>query len=843
MLTDFSKSKLFTVLLTTYYILGLFVSFQDNVALYFVITALCLISLIFFTLFSNLGFKKSIVLTLMFFVGFYRAEISKDINSIGNLHSNNSTIKAKIITSPVIYKKNSKVKFFVLANSIKTDKEIKTKSKILVNLENIPNITSKIHLGDYIKLEGKIRSPDFASNPYQFDYKKYLFNNDCAYVFYGDTLTFKKTGEVKFEGFREDSKYFILRQFENIRNKIIKEHSKNIKSPKLEILGGIVFGNETINPDEDTKEAFRTSGLLHLLAASGLNVALIFGIWWWGANLIKLPYNFSIITGAIFIIFYTFMTGFPPSILRASLMILFVLFGKLIDRNSDSIGLIFFVGLLILLYNPKMIFDIGFELSFVVTFGLIVCVNTIVSKFQDMDDIDQEKFHNKPNFVKQIGFLFSPKSIVSTLSVPLIAQLWVIPLQMHYFNNLAPLSVFANIAVVPFIGILSFIGFISSILALIPKINTFIVSLFDWIANPLLGLLIKISTLFSSFKYSLINTISLNGFQIFGIWGIILLFILNLKNNFKIKKQIFALIFLCLIVGISFLNINSNKLEIVMFDVGEADSFLIKTPQNKYILIDTGRLPYQGISSAQAIINRYLKNKRISNLEIMILTHFDSDHAGGAVDILNNFKVNKTIIQNSDKISEVKSSIEKTLKDKNVNQKYANCNETIYQEKDLTLKTFIHPDKSDNEASIITLLTYKDKNILFMADAGTLAFHRLKQFFPKNIDILKVGHHGAENVLDNDLLNYLNPKYALISVGINKFNHPHPSTIELLNNHNINIISSWNLSFTQITFNDKIEFQHFNKHFKRMENIIFEKEKQTSFEKSSYVQNLIKNNL
>ena len=108
-----------------------------------------------------------------------------------------------------------------------------------------------------------------------------------------------------------------------------------------------VFGNETINPDEKIKEDFKNSGLLHLLAASGLNVALIFGIWWWIAMLFRIPYNFSIFLGAVFVILYTFMTGFPPSILRASCMLLFVLFGKLIDRNVNPVALVFFVGFLI----------------------------------------------------------------------------------------------------------------------------------------------------------------------------------------------------------------------------------------------------------------------------------------------------------------------------------------------------------------------------------------------------------------------------------------------------------------------------------------------------------------
>ena len=414
----------------------------------------------------------------------------------------------------------------------------------------------------------------------------------------------------------KDRWYQILNYFETTRNKIIEKHSKYIKSPNLEILGGIVFGNETINPDEQTKENFKNSGLLHLLAASGLNVALIYGIWWWIASLIRFPYNLSILIGASFVILYTFMTGFPPSILRASIMLLFVLLGKIIDRNANSLALIFFVGLLLLIINPKMLFDVGFQLSFVVTIGLVTCCPVIISKFEKLDEKYKEKYKNASRFQKYLFFLFSPKSLVAIVAVPLVAQLFVIPLQMHYFNNFAPFSLFANIAVVPFIGVLSFIGFISSIFALIPFLNEPIIYLFDFIANPMLDLLVNISAFFASFKLSLISTIGLNVYQIFLFWLVVFLAILNLKNNFKNKKDLTLILISILVFFFSFIKFNPiNTLEVIMFDVGNADSFLIKTPKNKFIMIDTGKKSYKGTSSAQVIMNKNLKNERISKLE------------------------------------------------------------------------------------------------------------------------------------------------------------------------------------------------------------------------------------
>lgn len=829
---DFTNTKLFTVFIAIFYILGLLASFYNHQILYCFIGFLILVFLIFF---SNLNYKKIFILFLIFFLGIVRAGKTPEIKEY---YLNNVELSGKIITSADVNLKNQKIKFY-----LKCDDDFLKNEKILISIDLIPDIQDKIKIGNYIRLKGKLRTPKASTNPYQFDYRNYLINNNCNYILYGENNSIYGNGTVKFGKNLEDSWYYVLRKFEKTRENIIKVHSKNIKSPRLEVLGGIVFGNETINPDEEIKENFKSSGLLHLLAASGLNVALIYGIWWWLASLLRLPYTFSILTGCAFIIFYTFMTGFPPSILRASLMLLFVLFGKLIDRSADSIGLIFFVGFLILLFQPKMIFDIGFQLSFAVTFGLIAGVEVIVSKFKTLDDKFKEKYKNLNRFQKYFLFLFSPASIVTVITVPLIAQFWVIPLQMHYFNNFAPFSLWANIAVVPFIGILSFIGFLSSIIALIPHISGFAVSIFDFIANPFLALLIKISELFSSFKYSLISTISLNIFQIFNFWAIIMFLILNIKNNFKNRKYIIVLTFAVLIFIFSFIKPDNfaKNLEIIMFDVGNADSFLIKTPKSEYFIIDTGKKSYKGYSDGEAIINKYLKNERITKINTLILTHYDLDHIGGAIDILKNNKVDNVIVQHLNPNTFSAKQIIDYLKENKLNYKTAG-NETIYSEPDLEIKTIKALLDDENEASIITLVNYKDKNYLFMADAGIEAYEKIKNNLPE-LEILKVGHHGAINVINNEMLDKLKPKYALISTGINKYGHPDWSTIDMLHNKNIKIISTKNYGFVKIIIKNKLEFYHFDKNKKKILPVLFDKENLIPFHKSKYVQDLIKSNL
>ena len=851
----FSYTKLFTILFSVFYISGLTAAFFGHSLLFAVIALLVLILI---TIFTDFDFKRIVVLYLIFFVGIIRAGNSEDIDrSLQNINSNNVILSGQVSTSKEVSNRYKRVRFYLNVKSIEISGKTfdNLNSKVLISYIKNDKDDNNITIGDYIQVKGRLVPAKEAKNPYQFDYRRYLLNSDCTNVLYAEPDNIYKIKEPSLN-IRDlsDSWYYILKKFELIRHRIIIQHSKYIKSPRLEILGGIVFGNETINPDEKIKEDFKNSGLLHLLAASGLNVALIYGIWWWIAMLLRVPYNFAILLGSGFVVLYTFMTGFPPSILRASFMLLFVLFGKLIDRNVNSVALVFFVGFLILFFNPKMLFDVGFQLSFIVTIGLIVSCPVVVSKIVEKDKKFKEKFKNSSVIKRYLAYAFCPVNIISAIIVPLFAQIWVMPLQIHYFNNFALFSVIANIAVIPFIGILSFVGFISSIISLVPYLNEPIVFLFDMFANPMLALLVNISEFFASFKYSMLSVIGLNVFQMFGFWILILLFLLNLKYDFKNKRNLYVFLCVVLIFAFSFIKVDNFKhnFEIMMFDVENADSFLIKTPKKKYILIDTGRKPYKGLSSGEIILNRYFKNERINKLKILIVTHFDMDHCGGVIDVLKSNKVDEIIIQKDKAKSNLSQEILNYIKDNNFNYKIAENNKIIYEEPNLKVRTFVpkiskisNDDKFDNETSIVTLVTYKDRNFLFMGDVGIMGYKSIEKYLPEKIDVLKVGHHGAKDVIDKEMLERIKPEYALISTGVNKFNHPHYSTINLLYENKIKTISTRNYGFVRIILDNKLNYKfcHYENTSKKMEKVLFDRQNPIPFHKTNYVQNFVKANL
>ena len=782
------------ILLTVFYILGLILG---NIH-YSIIFGLILI---FFGLIYRKNIKNDFIVALIFALslGILNYQIrNNDSDKLSEIEfANNATIVGRITTVPEFIKEKDKIRFYFRVNDgIFDDKKIENiNCKTFVTINNPKNI-GNIKIGNVVEIKGKLRTPTTSSNPYQFDYAKYLKRKGVFSTFYSDGENIKLIKRPDFS-FSSIS-YKILNKLDKSREKIIAHHAKYVKSPNLEILAGIVFGDETINPTEDVKEKFKNSGLLHLLAASGLNVALIFGIWWFIGIRIRLGSRLTIISGIALIILYSIMTGLPPSILRASLMLLFVLVGKLFDVEADSLSLVFLVGLILLIINPNMLYDIGFQLSFVVTIGLIYGCEKLGIILEPLDKKYKNFVENKKDFLK----MFSPKLFICTILTPLIAQLSVLPFQLHYFNTITPYSLGANICIIPFISVASFLGFISSIFSIFNA--DFIVKILDKMVNPFIEIIIKISEIFSNLKGAILYFPSPNFVQIILYFCILFLVFAKISDKFHNKKKNAVLIILSFILLLGCIKIPDKTFKIFAFDVGNSDSFLIKTPKNKIILIDTGKLPYKGKSQAEFIINRYLRNENIRKIDFLILSHFDIDHVGGIIDIKNNFKLGKTFIENTkadNLISKKFLSLEK-------NVQKANNNEIIYKEKDLQIKTFVDKSAKENDASVIVLIEYKGQKALFMGDASAKIYRKLEKYIPKNINILKVGHHGAKGSVDDYMLEKLRANYAIISTGTNHYGHPHFETLEKLRKHKVLMLSTKELGAIEFEYSDK------NKDFK-----------------------------
>ncbi len=763
-LRDISQNKNFLMFITSImYILGLFAYFNNcPIGLSIFVSVI----LLFLFIKSYFNWKILLLWLLIFYFGFFNAALRiKHSDTLSSYAPQKMEIIGQVVSIPNISEQDT-LRFFVDVNSIKVDNQLISipHNKTFVSLRYEGEVTgAKPLIGNTYSIKGKLVEPFKSTNPSQFSYGDYLKNFKAYTVFYANSSDYYLIPS------QLSTKWKLIQGLNNSRISILQSHSKYLKSPNLEILGGVVFGDDAIAPPDYIKTTFINSGLLHILAASGMNVAFIYGFLYFFLRRLHVPYKISIISGICVVILYSLMTGLGPSVIRAAIMLIFILLGKLIDRDAHSISLLSFVALLMLLYNPAYLNDVGFQLSFIVTFGLLLSTTIVM------------------NYMQKI-----PACISGAVMIPLIAQVWVVPIQMFYFNTISSYSIFANILSVPFLSVISFGGFVSSVFALFKPIADFVCMVFDFVLNPMLNILVWISNFFANLPNSLIITTHPSMFQVLIYYAILILFVYLLKVKFMDSKVIKIFVSLLVILTLSMINIPNHNLEIIAFDVQNGDAFLLKTPQNKYIIIDTGKSGYRGSSSkAKMIILKYLRDKGIKHIDSLILTHFDSDHAGGAVDLLEELKIDKIYVNSLSDNSNIAKRIYSGANNKSKLIEVDNRIDLI-KESNFVLelnKAKLKPSSEirsiDNETSIISLVKYNDFSMLFTGDAGVVALNKLKKDLPSNITVLKVGHHGARGVINENVLEYLNPKVSLISVGPNVYGHPNPLTVKYLDKSKI----------------------------------------------------------
>ncbi|DAB22139.1 TPA: DNA internalization-related competence protein ComEC/Rec2 [Candidatus Gastranaerophilales bacterium HUM_22] len=751
------RNKNLLMLLTAgIYILALYSALSGHTLLFSVLITFAFAAFLIKDYFKP---KYILIWILIFYFGIYNTTSRlKDTDELLNLAPVNSVISGQILSIPQD-KGKDKISFFFKVNKIEYDGNVREfdNEKVLVTL----NTNEKLKIYDYYKIKGRLSVPFKAGNPSQFDYGNYLRNFNVYAVFYG-----AKGAEPVFLNSDLSAREKVLQWINDYREKIISIHSNYLTSPNLEILGGIVFGDDAVSPPENIKQSFINSGLLHILAASGMNVAFIFSFFFFFLSALKVNYKVNISAGIVMVIVYSLMTGLGASVVRATFMLVFVLIGKLIDRDAHSISLLAFVAFLMLLYNPMYINDVGFQLSFIVTFGLLIMTPFLM--------------RGKNKFVNWV---------IGTVSIPIIAQLWVMPIQIFYFNNISLYSVFANIMSVPILSVISFGGFVSSLIATITP--PFICRCFDFVLNPMLTLLVNISDFWGKLPNAAIQTTHPSVFQIILYYAVLLLITALMDKNIRenyLKPIKLALPVLMLVLCLSQISFPNHNLEITAFDVGNADAFLIKTPDNKYLMIDTAKSGYNGgKSQAKMLILKYLMDRGIKNIDTIIVTHFDNDHCGGAVDLMEGVSVKNLYVNSLNHDSNAAKQIYKRANLRGVKLILAENNQTVIDKDGLVIRNYIcnEPGVGDNESSVLTLLHYKNFSMLFTGDSGVDTFMKLKNFLPQNITVLKVGHHGANGVVNKEMLEYLNPKYALISTGINKFGHPTIYTVAILRDRTI----------------------------------------------------------
>ncbi len=736
--------------------------------------------------------KKCIIYLCVCIVGIIQIHIlENNYDKISSKIPEEITLQALVVSDGT--EKDYKYTYTIEVNTINGKKLEKSIQLILdIKKNKIKNKCPKF--GDVVEITGVYEEPNIARNYKGFDYKQYLKSKNI----YGTIDC------VQYE-IIANNKINIISNIINYVQNNIKENMSNILDEEQGALCiGILIGDRE-NISDITEDNFKKSNLTHMLAVSGSHITYI--IVALTTLLSKTNRKFSLIITIIFLLFFTVLTGFTASVLRASIMGILTLLASILHRKSDTINNLGISSIIILLYNPYLLVDAGFLLSYAGTIGIIFFskkisngISIIVNKINpNLLNIEQNN-NSKILFVKSIIekiILY----VISSLSVTISANIVIIPIMAYMFSTISFTFWISNILAGSIMEVVTIFGFITYLISIVfPMLAEFL----GIALNLFLTILLKIAEISSIIPGAsiYIKTPSL----IMCVMYYLIIFILfNLKpiRQFIRKKAIFRFliikakkhklkILVTIITVIILLNgiiyVTDKNLKIYFVDVGQGDCTLIQTHEKKNILIDGGGSEFVSFDVGESILLPYLLNRGINKIDYMMISHFDSDHIGGLFYIMENLKVDNIIISRQGKNSENFKKFIQIISEKQINLiivkrgDYVKIDDTSYFE-------ILFPEEKQisdnvlNNNSIVAKFVSSNVTMLFTGDIEEIAEKRLGELYRNTnklqADIIKVAHHGSKTSSTLSFLELVNPQIALIGVGAdNNFGHPNEGVLE-----------------------------------------------------------------
>ena len=613
-----------------------------------------------------------------------------------------------------------------------------------------------VEKGDKVQVKGELSCFSEPTNPGEFHVNYYYHSIGISYQCTSDQVVILEENKNPFY------------QLSEYCSKRLKEfYVQFMKSENAGILSGILLGDKTGILEED-KLRYQEAGISHILAISGLHMGCI------GMSLFhflrkrRISYFSSAFVAIFFLFLYTIMVGNSVSMERAFLMLFIVLIGEVMGRKSDMLTTLSLVAAVVVVKQPFVLLHSTFYLSFLAVYSLAVFPAWI-------DKIWQGKSVWKQYFMS--GFC---------------VQLGLFPVFAESNHYLVTYSFLTNFFVLFFFSyFLTFSIFVSIFSFLLPEIAGFLLNFIEIFLEGI-RFITEINEMLPLYKiriphnpwwwYAVYYALIVLSFYILGNS-------LNDRKNtdehhFKGKlrnKNFFYVICLWTFFFVGMYGFHhQGKLHVAVLDVGQGDGILLKQEGGINLFIDGG-------SSSKKQLGKYvlvpaMDYYGIEQIDYAFVSHLDVDHISGVVELLEMGKIKKVVIS--------AYTVENYLKDSELMQYLTEENTMIVTEgmelhrNDLKIK--ILSPKTDgtyenaNESSMVMELSYHGKTILFTGDIGEETEAALLEKVSKDIDLLKVPHHGSKYSTSEPFLDKINPANAVISCGNNRYGHPSEEVLERL---------------------------------------------------------------
>ena len=561
-------------------------------------------------------------------------------------------------------------------------------------------------IGDVLVITGEIE--EFQVHyPNQFDYTNYLHYQNIKGVI--------KTTNIKLV----DHKFTLSSIHYQIKDYIDKRFPRTESS----FLNTLVIGNDDTLNSEDIDKI----GISHLFVISGLHVSILVMIINRILKLFKFNQNIINYITVILIGLYVCLTNFLISVIRVFISLVFKTFFKL-----DKLDLISLNFIVVVLVNPYIIFSLSFILSYLIAFFMMLYNIKITINIKN-------KILNKI-----INY------IVNTLLLTLLIQLLVLPFVISINPDFNLISILVNPIFILFVTYLYLpISFITVLFPVILPIYSYITIIFEYLAKNSANIeflcipLGNINVLFKMLYY--------------GVYYVLLI-------SIETKKYKYSLIFILFMIGWYYQGIFRFKDTIYFLDMAEGDSTVIITKHMKdVIVIDTAE------KTKNNDFTKIIKNFGIKHIDYLIISHSDSDHIGGSIDLVKKVKVKNLILGIYDK-NEVTNYVKRYC----MNTYYLKSNDQIKTKRfHINVLSPMKDYQNINDNSLVFILTLNNTKFLFTSDISTKVEKDLIKTYQINVDYLKVAHHGSKTSTSNEFLSNIKYKYAVVMSGYyNPFGFP-----------------------------------------------------------------------
>ena len=616
------------------------------------------------------------------------------------------------------------------------------------------NDISQFTVGDIVSVELKFRSARIRYN-----------TEDDYYLSSGIFLRATSVGSYELLGQR-NAKFL---DFPKILSHKLKAHILDLFPDKVApLMKALLTGDkDELYDDDSLYVSLKKAGLSHIVAVSGMHVSFIISL----IGLIWGRRRMTAFIGIPLVWFFAAMTGFSPSVTRASFMITLLLTAPILRRENDSLTSLSAVLLILLILNPKSIGNLSLQLSFAAMAGIILITPKIYRSLASLISANK------------LLFRFT-NGAAMVLSASIGSLVFTTPIAALNFGYVPLYSILANILCLWALSLAFTLAYpiciIGAVFFPLGKMLAYVISILPIYVETLIDFI-------GDLPYSLIYTSN----NLLAFWLVFVYAVFFLTYIFKGKKTyrpilplcccIISLLAVCLATKLSTDSVPS----VSAVDVGQGQCIVANT-KNSTVVIDCGGKGAAGNPGDTAA--EFLLSTGRRNVDILILTHLHDDHANGVVRLMSYVDIDKLVLPSWYEKTETGDKILNACYDNGVDVIYISENTSLFTD-GLTLNIFA-PIGSDasNENGLIILGDYGEFEFLVTGDAGTGTENQLSGMYHLgDIELLVVGHHGSKYSTGNVLLEHTTPDYAFIPVGINSYGHPTADVLERLKTNGVEV--------------------------------------------------------